>query len=177
MVIVRKNISTRIWLNSRRQPVVACTPAVQVKSVVASRSLFITLLLTYSFYTSSLLQSLAVDRMEEVEEIKFEELDEALDDVADWEEIKDVKDCSFNRFYNPIRSLFSSDSSLLEKFTNCTNHAERLQLLAELEVMMQLLSISLKKGKLSKIWQGIAFCNVFLTPLEYLKSVPNPMPR
>ena len=77
--------------------------------------------------------------MEEVEEIKFEELDEVLDDIEDLEEIKDVKDCSFTKFYAPIRSLFSSDSQLLDKFSLCNDHMERLRFLVELEVMMQLL--------------------------------------
>ena len=80
--------------------------------------------------------------MEEVEEIKFEELDELLDDDEELEEIKEVKDCSFTKFYAPIRSLFSSDSQLLDKFSLCNDHMERLRFLVEMEVMMQLLLLS-----------------------------------
>eukprot|EP00092_Neocalanus_flemingeri_P009559 GFUD01010288.1.p1 GENE.GFUD01010288.1~~GFUD01010288.1.p1 ORF type:complete len:573 (+),score=99.99 GFUD01010288.1:78-1796(+) len=73
--------------------------------------------------------------MEEMEEIKFEELDEVLDDIEDLEEIQDVKDCSFSKFYAPIRSLFAADSQLLDKFSMCKDHMERLQLLVEMEVV------------------------------------------
>jgi len=78
--------------------------------------------------------------MEEVEEIKFEELDEVLDEIEELEEIKDVKDCSFNKFYAPIRSLFSSDSQLLDKFSLCNDHTERLKFLVELEVVKNCLA-------------------------------------
>merc|ERR1712013_703539 len=80
-------------------------------------------------------QSAGEGRMEEIDEIKFEELDELLDEIEDLEEIKDVKDCSFNRFYAPIRSLFSSDSQLLDKFSLCKDLNERLRFLVEMEVV------------------------------------------
>merc|ERR1712013_423617 len=80
-------------------------------------------------------QSAGEGRMEEIDEIKFEELDELLDEIEDLEEIKDVKDCSFNRFYAPIRSLFSSDSQLLDKFSLCKDQNERLRFLVEMEVV------------------------------------------
>ena len=79
------------------------------------------------------------DLEEEVQELKFEELDDIIEDIDNWDEIKEAKDCSFNKFYGPIRSLFASDSSLLEKFGLCTNHTDRLKLLVQLEVMQQLL--------------------------------------
>merc|ERR1711892_539306 len=73
----------------------------------------------------SLQRSASENRMEEIEEIKFEDL----------EEIKDVKDCSFSKFYAPIRSLFSADSQLLDKFSLCNDHMERLTFLVEMEVV------------------------------------------
>ena len=99
--------------------------------------------------------------MEEIEEIKFEELDELLDEIEDLEEIKDVKDCSFNRFYAPIRSLFSSDSQLLDKFSLCKDHNERLRFLVEMEVMIQqLLQITENQN------------NILFFPLIFLSCNP-----
>jgi len=75
-----------------------------------------------------------------MDEIRFEELDDILDELDDLEEIQETRDCSFGRLYAPIRSLFTSDSDLLDRFTECTNHADRLKLLVNLEVVKNCLS-------------------------------------
>jgi len=75
------------------------------------------------------------------DEIKFEELEDILlEDVEDLTEIEDQTKYSFNQIYAPIRSRFASDSDLLEKFSACQNHRERLQFLIELEVVKNCLS-------------------------------------
>jgi len=77
---------------------------------------------------------------DDLEEIKFEEFDDVLDELDDLTEIQETKDCSFASLYAPIRGLFTSDSDLLDRFTECTNHADRLKLLVNLEVVKNCLT-------------------------------------
>lgn len=72
--------------------------------------------------------------MEDVQELKFEELDDALEDWGDLGEIKEARDCSFGKIYGPIRALFAADTNILSEFEDCTNHVERLKFLLAMEV-------------------------------------------
>ena len=73
--------------------------------------------------------------MEEAGDVlKFEELDDALDDWGNIEEIKEGRDCTFGKIYGPIRALFASDLPLLEKFGECKGHSERLEFLLNMQV-------------------------------------------
>ena len=77
--------------------------------------------------------------MEDWEEGRFEEIDDQiannfqkLDLEKDEEE--DEEGHSFNKFYGPIRAAFSNDSKLLEEFSSCQEHKERLKILLNIEV-------------------------------------------
>ena len=69
-----------------------------------------------------------------VSDSKFEELEDALEEWGDIGEIKEARDCSFGKIYNPIRALYCSDPAVLEKFEACTDHTERLKILVGMEV-------------------------------------------
>ena len=78
---------------------------------------------------------------DEIEELKFEEIDDDFDFTPDEPsedeaeaEIKPVED-HFTSFYTPIRTVFANDSKLLEKFSSCKCHEERLKLLLEQNVV------------------------------------------
>ena len=69
-----------------------------------------------------------------VSDSKFEELEDALEEWGDIGEIKEARDCSYGKIYNPIRALYCSDPAVLEKFEACTDHTERLKILVGMEV-------------------------------------------
>ena len=80
--------------------------------------------------------------MEDWEEAKFEELDDqiannfhkvALDNDDD-NVNEDEEGHTFDKFYGPIRAAFSTDSQLLEDFSSCQQHEERLKILLNIEV-------------------------------------------
>ena len=76
------------------------------------------------------------DWEEDIEDLKFEEVDDDYEEENDGEaEQEPPKEGRFNQFYNPIRAAFAEDNSLLEKFTLCQSHAERLSLLLGMEVV------------------------------------------
>ena len=79
--------------------------------------------------------------MEDWEDGRFEELDDQITNNLhnlplnkEDEEEEEEEGHSFNKFYGPIRAAFSSDSKLLEDFTSCQNHKERLKILLNIEV-------------------------------------------
>ena len=80
--------------------------------------------------------------MEDWEEAKFEEIDDqiannfqkvALDNEDD-NGTEDEEGHTFNKFYGPVRAAFSNDSKLLEDFSSCQQHEERLKILLNIEV-------------------------------------------
>jgi len=76
------------------------------------------------------------DWEEDIEDLKFEEVDDDYEEENDEEaEQEPPKEGRFSQFYNPIRAAFAEDNSLLEKFTLCQSHAERLSLLLGMEVV------------------------------------------
>ena len=81
------------------------------------------------------------DWEEDIEDLKFEEVDDDYEAEASGEgEHEPPKEGRFTQFFNPIRSAFSEDNALLEKFTLCQSHAERLSLLLGMEVVTQSLA-------------------------------------
>ena len=78
--------------------------------------------------------------MEDWEDGRFEELDDQITNnlqklqLNKEDEEEEEEGHSFNKFYGPIRAAFSSDSKLLEDFTSCQNHKERLKILLNIEV-------------------------------------------
>merc|ERR1712180_53274 len=89
---------------------------------------------------------------QEAEEGRFQELEEdVLEDWVNIGEIKEAKDCSFGKIYNPIRALFAADSIVLEKFSNCIDHMERLKFLVEMQVVKNSLAdITVSSPKLKE---------------------------
>ena len=78
---------------------------------------------------------------DDIEEFRFEEIDD--DDFATSEQIEEVdtvNDETFTKFYNPIRQIFANDNSLLDKFSLCKSHIQRLELLLNQEVVKTSLS-------------------------------------
>ena len=76
------------------------------------------------------------DWEEDIEDLKFEEVDDDYEEENDKDgEQERPKEGQFTQFYNPIRSAFAEDNSLLEKFSLCQSHAERLSLLLGMEVV------------------------------------------
>ena len=77
--------------------------------------------------------------MEDWEEARFEEIDDQITNdfkqvtIDDTEEEEEVH--SFNKYYGPIRATFSNDSKLLEDFSSCKEHKERLKILLDIEVV------------------------------------------
>ena len=85
--------------------------------------------------------------MEDWEEGRFEEIDDIIDDFqkvtfdADNDEEYEDERHSFEKFYAPVRAVFSNDSKLLEEFSSCKEHKERLKILMGIEVeLLQSLS-------------------------------------
>ena len=78
--------------------------------------------------------------MEDWEEGRFQEIDDIIDDFqevtinADNDEEDDDEGHSFEKFYAPVRAVFSNDSKLLEDFSSCKEHKERLKILMDIEV-------------------------------------------
>ena len=77
------------------------------------------------------------DWEEDIEDLKFEEVDDDYEEEASGGEgdQESPKEGRFTQFYNPIRSAFAEDNALLEKFTLCQTHVERLTLLLGMEVV------------------------------------------
>ena len=86
---------------------------------------------------------------EEIEDLRFEELEDDDEDFLtqndnneqeEEEEIQKPVDETFTQFYTPIRTVFANDSKLLEKFSQCKSHEERLKVLLEQEPVQKSLS-------------------------------------
>ena len=84
---------------------------------------------------------------EEIEELRFEELEDddvdflgQIDDKDDEEEVLKPVDETFTQFYTPIRTVFANDSKLLERFSQCKTHEERLKVLLEQQTVQKSLS-------------------------------------
>lgn len=81
--------------------------------------------------------------MEDWQEGRFEEIDDQIEhdfqqfDLDEGNDIEEEEEGhSFNKFYDPIRAAFSNDSKLLEDFSSCKEHKERLKILLNVEVKL-----------------------------------------
>ena len=82
--------------------------------------------------------------MEDWEDARFEELDDQIINnfqKVGLDEDDEEKDegHTFNKFYGPVRAAFSNNSKLLEDFSSCQEHKERLKILLDIEVISQLI--------------------------------------
>ena len=78
---------------------------------------------------------------DDIEELRFEEIDDNDFTTSEHiEEVETLKDETFMNFYNPIRNIFANDNSLLDKFSLCKSHIQRLELLLNQEVVKTSLS-------------------------------------
>ena len=91
---------------------------------------------------------------DEVEELRFEEIDDdeflaATEEQEDEvNELKPEQEDIFAAFYTPIRTVFANDAKLLEKLSSCKNHQERLLLLLEQEIVKtKLAELSIEKDE------------------------------
>ena len=77
--------------------------------------------------------------MEDWEDARFEELEDPITNKfqkvdLDKDEEDEDEGHTFNKFYGPIRAAFSNDNKLLEDFSSCQEHKERLKILLNIEV-------------------------------------------
>ena len=78
--------------------------------------------------------------MEDWDDTRFEELEELDDKLSNnlqkvaLDKEEEEEGDSFNKFYGPVRAAFSNDSKLLEDFSSCQEHKERLKILLNIEV-------------------------------------------
>ena len=94
---------------------------------------------------------------DEVEELRFEELDDdeflaAIEDEEQEEtevnELKQEEEDIFAAFYTPIRTVFANDAKLLESLSACKNHQERILLILEQEIVKtKLAELKLEKDE------------------------------
>ena len=122
-----------------------------ISPALLTHHLHLHLLLSVSFTDHLLKITSHIIMEEEIEELRFEELDdddfnlEELDDSKqEEEEIQKPVEDTFTQFYTPIRTIFANDSKLLERFGQCLNHEERLSVLLEQDIVVNSLN-QLKK--------------------------------
>ena len=119
-----------------------------------------TFLLILFFHVSNTFISLVVtsletlvmeDWEEDIEDLKFEEVDDDFEEALKADNtaeacLEPTKEEPFTQFYNPIRAAFADDNTLLEKFSLCQSHAQRLEILLGLEIVRSSLA-GIKSGE------------------------------